>query len=146
MDANAMLAAYTASVAGHMGKDTTTSTSELEEYGRRWFTPQQFLGVFPADVEPPRTRHRCFYLQNTKPASHEGEHWTAVGREPGRADLFFDSYARKPSAHFMPHLQGVALTDADVDQSLTSTVCGQMSLAWGHIFVARGYDVAQAAG
>ena len=146
MDANTMLAAYTASVVGRMGKQTTTSTSELEEYGRRWFTPQQFLGVFPQDQEPPRTRHRCFYLQNTKPASHRGEHWTAVGRQPGRPDLFFDSYARKPSAHFMPHLQGVTLTDPDVDQSLSSTMCGQMSLAWGHIFVTCGYDVAQAAG
>eukprot|EP01046_Picozoa_sp_COSAG06_P032476 COSAG06_NODE_3248_length_5619_cov_32.539493_6_plen_193_part_00 len=45
MDANTMLAAYTASVVGRMGKHTTTSTSELEEYGRRWFTPQQFLGA-----------------------------------------------------------------------------------------------------
>ena len=146
MDTNVMLAAHTASVAGRMGKHTTTSTSELEEYGRRWFTPQQFLGVFPSDDEPPRTRHRCFYLQNTKPSSHNGEHWTAIGREPNRSDLFFDSFARKPSPHFMPHLQGVAVTNPDVDQHVDSTVCGQMSLAWGHIFVTCGYDVAKAIG
>ena len=51
MDANAILAAYDASVARRMGKLTTTSTSELDEYGRHWFTPQQFLGVLPADDE-----------------------------------------------------------------------------------------------
>ena len=146
MDASGLLAAHTASVAGRMGKRTTTSTSELNDYGHRYFTPHQFLGVFPADQEPPRTRHRCFYVQNNKPASHKGEHWCAIGREPGRADLFFDSYARKPSPHFMPHLQGVALTNADIDQSYDSSICGQMSLAWGHIFLACGYDVAQAVG
>jgi hypothetical protein len=146
MDGNAMLAGYTAIVARRMGKVTTTSTSELNEYGRRWFTPQQFLGVFPADDEPPRTKRKCFYIQNTKPASHRGEHWTAIGREPGRPDLFFDSYARKPSAYFMPHLQGATTTHPDVDQSLDSTICGQMSLGWGHCFIERGYDAAQAIG
>eukprot|EP01043_Picozoa_sp_COSAG02_P033617 COSAG02_NODE_2303_length_9183_cov_6.229369_2_plen_147_part_00 len=146
MDGNAMLAAYTAIVARRMGKVTTTSTSELDEYGRRWFTPQQFLGVFPADHEPPRTKRKCFFIQNTKPASHRGEHWTAIGREPGRPDLFFDSYARKPSAHFMPHLQGATTTHSDVDQSLDSTICGQMSLGWAHCFIERGYEVAQAIG
>ena len=146
MDANAILAAYTATVARRMGKVTTTSTSELDEYGRQWFTPQQFLGVFPADHDPPRTKHKCFYIQNTKPAAHRGEHWTAIGREPGRLDLFFDSYARKPSAHFMPHLQGATVTNPDIDQSLDSTICGQMSLGWGHCFIERGYDTAKAVG
>ena len=56
-----------------------------------------FPGVFPQDHEPPRTKHKCFYIQNTKPGAHSGEHWTAIGRQPGRPYLFFDSFARKPS-------------------------------------------------
>ena len=34
---------------------TCVSTSELKDYGERHFTRHQFLGVFPADAEPPRT-------------------------------------------------------------------------------------------
>ena len=98
MDADALLAAYAAAVAGRIGHTDLTVTSELRDYGRRNFTPLQFLGVFLADLEPPRTRHRSFYVQNTDPSSKGGEHWIAVGREPGRSDLVFDSFGRTPGA------------------------------------------------
>lgn len=143
MDADQLLAAYAAAVAGRLGSNETTSTSQLRQYGERQFHPLQFLGVFPADVEPPRTRHRAFFVQNTQPSSEKGEHWTAIGREPGRGDLFFDSYGRKPGPGWMPHLTGVAITDPDLNQRLDSTRCGQISLGWGHVFLAHGYDVAQ---
>jgi hypothetical protein len=101
MDADALLAAYAAAVAGRIGHTDLTVTSELRDYGRRNFTPLQFLGVFPADLEPPRTRHRSFYVQNTDPSSKGGEHWIAVGREPGRSDLVFDSFGRTPGPGWM---------------------------------------------
>ena len=47
MDIDQLLQAYARGVAHEMGKNTTTNTSELEEYGRLHFTPQQFLGVYP---------------------------------------------------------------------------------------------------
>ena len=90
MNADQLLGAYSASVSGRIGHDTRTSTNELRGYGERHFTRHQFLGVFPADTEPPRTVTRSFYIQNTHPASKPGEHWIAVGREPGRPDLVFD--------------------------------------------------------
>ena len=143
MDVDQLLQAYARGVAHEMGKNTTTNTSELEAYGRLHFTPQQFLGVYAADVTPPRTKDRCFYIQNTEPSSEDGEHWLGIARQPGRRDLLFDTFARRPSATFLPHLRGMALTEDDVDQETNSTRCGQLCLAFGHIFIAHGYEAAQ---
>lgn len=143
MDIDQILQAYARGVAHEMRKNTTTSTSELEAYGRLHFTPQQFLGVYPADATPPRTKERCFYIQNTEPSSEDGEHWLGIARQPGKRDLLFDTFARRPSATFLPHLRGMALTEDDVDQETNSTRCGQLCMAFGHIFLAHGYEAAQ---
>ena len=66
MDVDAMLQAYARNVAHEMRTNATTSTTELSDYGNRHFSPLQFLGVFPADKTPARTKHRCFYIQNTQ--------------------------------------------------------------------------------
>ena len=144
MDASHLLQAYAAHVAHRLGKDTTTTTTELLDYGRRNFTPLSFLGVFPADITPERTRHRCFYIQNTAASDDPsgGEHWCAIAREPGRKDLLFDSFAWRPSPTFMPHLQHARSTDPDVDQALESTRCGQLCLGFGHVLTAHGYHAA----
>jgi len=142
MDADHLLEAYTAQVSARLGKDTTTGTTELLDYGRRHFTPVSFLGVFPSDVTPARTRHRCFYIQNTESSREDGQHWCGIAREPGRKDLFFDSYARAPSATFMPHLRHAQSTDPDVNQAIDSTRCGQLCHGFGHVFVNHGYDTA----
>ena len=105
--------------------------------------PHECLGVFPADVTPARTNHRGFYIQNTKPSSHVGEHWVAIAREPRHTDIVFDSFARTPSATWMPHLRGMRSTESDVDQfPHDSTHCGQLCLAFGHVFLEHGYDAA----
>ena len=70
-----------------------------------------------------------------------GEHWIAVGREPGRVDLVFDSFGRTPGPGWMPHLLGAAVTDTDPNQRLSDDNCGQISLGWGHVFIQHGYDV-----
>jgi hypothetical protein len=142
MNADQLLGAYSASVSGRIGHDTRTSTNELRGYGERHFTRHQFLGVFPADTEPQRTDTRSFYIQNTHPASRPGEHWIAVGREPGRPDLVFDSFGRTPGPGWMPHLSGAAVTDTDHNQHLSEDNCGQISLGWGHVLMFHGYDVA----
>ena len=76
-DSDVLLELYTAGVIDRLGKDTTTSTSELLDYGVRHFSPTAFIGVYPADVTPERTRHKCFYVTNTVAADHPsgGEHW-----------------------------------------------------------------------
>ena len=51
-DSDVLLELYTAGVIDRLGKDTTTSTSELRDYGVRHFSPAAFNGVYPADVTP----------------------------------------------------------------------------------------------
>ena len=143
MDADTLLASHAAAVSAQIGHSKRTSTSELRDYGMRNFTPLQFLGVFPANREPPRTRHRSFYIMTTEPSAEAGEHWIAVGREPGRADLVFDSFGRSPGPGWMPHLAGAAVTDTDPNQRVSDANCGQISMGWGHVFTRNGYDVAQ---
>ena len=63
--------------------------------------------------------------------------------QPGKAPLLFDSFGRKPSASWQPHLRGVATTDPDHNQHLSATNCGQLSLAFGMVFLHHGYPVAK---
>ena len=69
----------------------------------------------------------------------------AVAVEPGRKPLLFDSFGRKPSATFMPDLMHANATDPDLNQELESTRCGQLSMAWGHLYLNYGYAVARMA-
>jgi hypothetical protein len=72
MDVDELLQAYARNVAFEMGKNTTTSTTELNDYGKRHFSPMQFLGVHPANQTPARTKERCFYIQNVDDSSKPG--------------------------------------------------------------------------
>ena len=134
---------YCRHVMTEMGADTT-STSALDHYGRTHFPGGFFAGVYPADREPPPPTGTDFYIQNTEPASHPGTHWVAIARVPGYPDLLFDSFARKPSHVFLPHLMGrVESTEDDVDQHpRDSTHCGQLCHAFGHVLHRHGRDAA----
>ena len=131
-------------VMAEMGKTTTTSTDELRAYGATHYPAGFFAGVYATDQSPPTLAHRNFYIQNTDPSTEPGTHWVAIAREPGYTDLLFDSFARKPSHAFLPHLRGrVELTETDVDQHpRDSTHCGQLCLAFGHIFERYGRSAA----
>jgi hypothetical protein len=128
-----------------MGNRTTTSTSELQRYGDTYFPAGFFAGVHPADRAPPRSGHTEFYVQNIDPSDKPGTHWVAIARVPGHRDLLFDSFARPPSATFLPHLQGrVESTEDDVDQHPhDSTHCGQLCMAFGHILHQYGREGAK---
>ena len=106
MDADQLLQAYAAQVAGELGSNETTSTSQLLDYGRQHFAAEQFLGVHPAGRRVPRTKHRCFYIHNTLTGSGDG-HWLATAREPGKPDLGFDSFGRTPGPGWQPQLAGL---------------------------------------
>ena len=64
MDTDQLLQAYAVQVAGEMGTNETTSTSQLMEYGKRHFTPEQFLGVYPAGHKVPRTMWSCMVTRD----------------------------------------------------------------------------------
>ena len=107
-----------------MRNSSTTSTTELETYGQAHFSPLQFRGVFPANETPERSKHRCFYIQNTSSEPGANAHWLAIACQPGEPDLLFDTFARPPSATWLPHLRHMETTDADVNQQQHSRRCG----------------------
>ena len=131
-------------VSDRVKSNTTTSTSELQTYDNLYFRKGLFLGVFPADGAPLRPPHRAFYLQNTLRSDSEDRdgHWVAVALEPGEKPLLFDSFGRTPSTTFMPHLMHANTTDPDRNQEWESKRCGQISLAFGHLYLNHGYPVA----
>ena len=145
--ADILLQVYARQVSNRMKKDTTTSTSELQAYGDLYFPKHFFLGVYPADMTPERPAHRAFYVQNTlrSDSTERNGHWVAVALEPGQKPLLFDSFGRKPSATFMPHLMRANTTDPDRNQEWESTRCGQLSLAFGQLYLTHGYAVARLA-
>ena len=140
---DAALHTYSRAVEHQLGTGGTTSTSELLRYGREHFSPAQFLGVYPAGQVPDtRPKHRAFYIVNTSSEAGADAHWMSVGMEHRRKDLLFDSFGRTPRAGWQPHLRHMNTTDPDVNQKPDTLRCGQLSLAWDHIFLAYGYDVA----
>ena len=141
-DADQLLATYARMVEASMGHSSTTTTSELQDFALQYFSGLQFLGVYPADVTPERTLHRCFYIQNTSAATLPGVHWLALARQPGHNDLLFDSFARPPTADWLPHLRGMDLTDDDLNQRYDTKRCGQICVAFGFVFMHHGRDVA----
>ena len=145
MNADQLLAIYATRIQEPpprgLGRGTTT-TAQLTEYGRRLFGTDFFRGVYPAGQGPAETDGRYFFLVNTDDGP-PGEHWMAVAMQPGKAPLLFDSFGRKPSASWQPHLRGVATTDPDHNQHLSATNCGQLSLAFGMVFLHHGYPVAK---
>ena len=140
--ADQLLEAYARGVQHSMKNSSTTSTTDLENYGSTHFGPLQFQGVFPANQTPDRTQHRSFYIQNTSSEPGANAHWLAVARQPGERDLLFDTFARPPSDTWLPHLQHMETTDPDVNQEAHTKRCGQLCLAFGHVFINHGRHVA----
>ena len=137
MNADQLLAIYASRIQESpprgLGRGTTT-TAQLTEYGRRLFGTDFFRGVYPAGQGPAETDGRYFFLVNTDDGP-PGEHWMAVAMQPGKAPLLFDSFGRKPSASWQPHMRGVAITDPDHNQSIAANNCGQLSLAFGMVLI-----------
>ena len=144
MDADQLLQAYARGVEHGMRNTSTTSTTELQDYGRLHFSPLQFRGVFPANQTPEKSkRHRSFYIQNTSAEAGANAHWLAIACEPGEPDLLFDTFARPPTATWLPHLRHMETTDPDVNQQQHSRRCGQLCMAFGHVFLNHGRPVAR---
>jgi len=145
MNADQLLAIYASRIQEPaprgLGRETTT-TAQLTDYGQRVFGSDFFRGVYPAGQGPREKAGRFFFLTNTTDTA-PGEHWMAVAVQPGKPLLLFDSFGRKPSATWQPHLRGVAITDPDLNQRVSANNCGQLSLAFGMVFLHHGYDVAK---
>ena len=67
--------------------------------------------MFPANQTPEKSKHRSFYIQNTSADHGANAHWLAIACEPGEPDLLFDTFARPPTATWLPHLRHMETTD-----------------------------------
>lgn len=105
-----------------------------------------FLGVFPINLVPIAAirSQPCCLIVNTKPHTHQGEHWVAVVKTDDRNGLYFDSYGNPPF-----NLEEIGLVlDSCVEwtfnkirlQSTYSAVCGQYCVFF-LTHLAKGYSL-----
>ena len=91
----------------------------------------KFRGVY---AQNENTYKNGYYIINTDLAGKAGLHWVALYITP-KTVYVFDSFGRK-SANLLPHVvaahkhKRVIDTDHDRDQSDSSSMCGQLCLAW----------------
>ena len=96
------------------------------------------MGVFPADMINIQTKmclkeFPIFFIANSRPVSHPGEHWVAfVNTRPEHLEIF-DSYGRLPAAYlqylarFIRHFRQQSHNRRRLQQK-TSDVCGHYCL------------------
>ena len=89
-----------------------------------------------------RIVHSTYRIRCVSDSEDRDGHWVAVALEPGEKPLLFDSFGRTPSTTFMPHLMHANTTDPDRNQEWESKRCGQICLAFGHLYLNHGYLVA----
>ena len=63
------------------------------------FTKKIFKNTLARDELPKTVKYPSCYVINTKPRSHEGEHWLAVFYDKNKIGYFFDSYGFNPSRY-----------------------------------------------
>jgi len=90
-----------------------------------------FLGVFPINKIPKVAleNNTCCAVVNTKPNTHEGEHWVCFAKKENGSSVYFDSFGYPP--YNLPEIGDVLeqsnnwiFNDVQL-QSPYSTVCGQ---------------------
>ena len=74
-------------------------TAIEEALKRDPYTSKIYGGVFASNELPDQVAYPSCYVLNTKPRTHEGEHWLAVYYDDKGHGSFFDSYGMPPSAH-----------------------------------------------
>jgi hypothetical protein len=93
------------------------------------------LGVFACNKLPKNTPRPCCLIANTKPSTHEGEHWIAIFiNKEGYGD-YFCSYGQLPENVFVSFMQDHCIawnrTTKVLQQSYSAT-CGQYALFFLH--------------
>lgn len=104
-----------------------------------------FLGVFPEDMIPlSALDYPCSMVINTKPHTHQGEHWVAIFKTEHNVGVYFDSYGFPPSGYenIPKVLDGCDewIFNSVPLQSLLSTVCGQYCIFFLE-HMARGFSL-----
>ena len=131
-----MMIARTLPIIDALGSGPTWS-DHLNTAGKKLFGAS-FLGAFPPHKQPGRKDvvPGSMWLWNTN--ARTGEHWGSTGIMPNGKRLSYDSFGRNDNLvknRKKMYRRDYALwSDPDIEQNLTSDVCGPISLAWLSIF------------
>lgn len=104
-----------------------------------------FVGVFAEDtITLSALDFPCCMIINTKPHTHQGEHWIAVFKTEHNIGIYFDSYGYPPTgstniAKVLDSCDEWIHNDVGL-QSPYSTVCGQYCVFF-LTHMARGYSL-----
>ena len=90
---------------------------------------EDFKGVYPIDLIPKKLDYPGFYIVNTAPSWHEGEHWVSFYAVKKGRSIFFDSYG-KPPDHHIRKIVGKYVYNKQRMQSICAKTCGQFCLCF----------------
>lgn len=121
-----------------MGKNTTTSTDEINQIGNLLFG-NKFRGAFPRDYEPKLFDDESCIL-NLDTSEQEGSHWVAVMKFKNGEKLIYDSFGR--NLHKW-HIKGINTDMTDREQRDRETNCGMRCLAFLCVCYNHGHDIAK---
>ena len=94
-----------------------------------------FLGVFPSNKLPRENLRPCSFIANTKPSTHEGEHWIGIFINKEGLGDYFCSYGQPPLLLFAKYMdkrcEDWNYSTKQLQQPLSQT-CGQYALFFLH--------------
>ena len=121
-----------------LGNEATTTT-QLDEMGKKVFKKSEWGGVYPSD-KLPRLGKNKYYIMNTDSSSQNGTHWIAIFG----GKYFYDSFGR--SAKDLSKVlvkKKLIPTNKNVEQSMRSENCGARAIAYLILYKIYGEDVTE---
>jgi hypothetical protein len=119
----------------------------IQEVGKE-LLGSKFRGVYSQNEKQLNVHKSGYYVINTDTVGKAGTHWVAV-YVTAKTVYVFDSFGRK-SPRLLPHLvskahkhnKRVIDTDHDRDQADSSSICGQLCIAWLMVVKSMGVRAA----
>jgi len=109
------------------------NTSQLQKFAMAdELLTKRFIGVFPADKLPRKSKKNTALIANTDPSNETGEHWVCFFVDDRHICTYFDSYGNKPKPQFQKFIKSAKdlTTNNQRLQSSFSTCCGQYCLMY----------------
>ena len=98
----------------------------MQEIHKDIIAKKIFKGVFPRDKLPKSITFPSCFIFNTKPSTHNGEHWLAIFYNSNKEATFFDSYGFHPNKfNMVKYLENTSknwiLNDTQIQGVLSSS-------------------------
>lgn len=124
--------AYKKQIIKKLGR-SVTDNEQLEKVGYA-LLKSKFKGVYAQDTLP--VHKTGMYIMNNHTSKQAGEHWVALYITSKRVYVF-DSFGRKTTKLLKILTQNAKIlnktiidADYDVDQKITSAICGPLCISW----------------